>query len=306
MPVLIGDDSEILAERLAEEVVKIDGIEFVGRAGTGAETSEAIRNLKPDVLILDMRMPGGSGIEVLKEIQREELNPLVVAFTNHGESPYRKKCLESGAGSFLGKSGGFKRLSELLWMLAPDGPTLAEMRKEPRRAGGDGSEYFPYLQFGDWLEGEGGASNEKPKLTVSKSGKGWAFCYACSGCLRGFPLPRRPAAPASYERPATNFPGARRKRPPRIHRRLPGRPDGLTQQCAIDCTHCTAPYQSNCFGGLCLDPVIALDRGSALHLTSLSPSMKRQIEATKPFMIQDSAETSFATPARPGNRLPAL
>ena len=68
MRVLIADDSPVIVERLIEVVGKIRGIERLDQADTVATASEAVRRLRPDVVILDIQMPGGSGLDVLKII----------------------------------------------------------------------------------------------------------------------------------------------------------------------------------------------------------------------------------------------
>ena len=66
--VFIADDSLIVRERLVMMLDELAGIEIVGQAENVAEAISAIRKLQPDVVILDIRMPGGSGIDVLQNI----------------------------------------------------------------------------------------------------------------------------------------------------------------------------------------------------------------------------------------------
>ena len=114
MRVLIADDSEVFVERLLKILAEADGIEIVGRVGTVADSIQAVRTLKPDVLLLDIRMPGGSGIDVLEDIERDQLTPIVIVLTNYGYSQYRKKCLRSGARFFLDKSSEFEKVNDVL------------------------------------------------------------------------------------------------------------------------------------------------------------------------------------------------
>jgi len=114
MTVLIADDSEALVQRLVGALAELSGIEIVGQAGTVEDASRAVRDLKPDVVILDIRMPGGSGIDVLEGIKRDRVTPVVIVLTNYGYPQYRKKCLQSGAQFFLDKSSEFEKVSEVL------------------------------------------------------------------------------------------------------------------------------------------------------------------------------------------------
>ena len=83
---------------------EVEGAEVAGQAANVDDAVEGVRRLKPHVVILDIQMPGGSGIDVLKEIKRGSLPPLVLMLTNHASPQYRKKCLEWGADFFLDKS----------------------------------------------------------------------------------------------------------------------------------------------------------------------------------------------------------
>ena len=90
------------------------GIEIVGQAENVAETISAIRNLKPDAVILDIRMPGGSGIDVLRNIKQNGVGPMVIILTNYPFPGYRQKCLNAGANFFLDKSTEFDQIPKLL------------------------------------------------------------------------------------------------------------------------------------------------------------------------------------------------
>jgi len=120
--VLIADDSEAFLQRLVAMLTKLSEIEIVGQARTVQEASKAVRELRPDVVILDIRMPGGSGIDVLEGMKRELLSPVVIVLTNYAYSQYRKKCFETGARFFLDKSGEFEKVSEVLRSLGPCEP----------------------------------------------------------------------------------------------------------------------------------------------------------------------------------------
>jgi len=120
MRVLIADDSEALVQRLVTTLAKLDGIEIVGHAETVAEAAEGVRNLRPDVVILDIRMPGGSGIDVLDGMKRDRVTPTVIVLTNYDYPQYRKKCIQSGASFFFDKSAEFEKVAQVLRGLISD------------------------------------------------------------------------------------------------------------------------------------------------------------------------------------------
>jgi len=113
MKVFIADDSKVLCERLIEMLSDVAGIEIVGHAQDVAGSLEAIKKLNPDIVILDIRMPGGSGIDVLQDIKQNKQAPMVIILTNYPYPQYRKKCLGLGADYFFDKSTEFEKVTEL-------------------------------------------------------------------------------------------------------------------------------------------------------------------------------------------------
>ena len=92
---------------------ELTDVEIVGQAETVAEAISAIGKLQPDVVILDIRMPDGSGIDVLQTIKQDEPMPVVIVLTNYPYPAYRQKCLQAGADFFLDKSTEFDQIPEL-------------------------------------------------------------------------------------------------------------------------------------------------------------------------------------------------
>lgn len=110
MMIFIADDSKALRERLTAMLSEIEGAEVIGQAANAVEAVEGIHNLKPDVVILDIHMPGGNGIDVLKTIKQASQPPVVLMLTNNASPQYRKKCMELGSDFFLDKSREFESL----------------------------------------------------------------------------------------------------------------------------------------------------------------------------------------------------
>src|SRR3954466_7390314 len=104
MKVLIADDSEIVRERLAYLLGDVDGLEIVGQAEDAVEAEDLAGELKPDVPILDVRMPRGSGVDVLRAIKRDNPAATVIVLTNFVDPEARALCLEQGADYFFDKS----------------------------------------------------------------------------------------------------------------------------------------------------------------------------------------------------------
>ena len=112
--IYIADDSLIVRERLVTMLNELAGIEIVGQAENVAEAVSGIRDLQPDVVILDIRMPGGSGIKVLQNIKQAGAGPMVIILTNFPYPGYRQRYLQAGADFFLDKSTEFDQIPDLL------------------------------------------------------------------------------------------------------------------------------------------------------------------------------------------------
>lgn len=114
MRLLIADDSEILRSRLIDLLSEVEGVKVVGEVSESHETIQAVQQLEPDIVILDIRIPGGDGILALEEIKKKPKPPIVIMFTNFPYLQYRKKCLDAGADFFFYKSTEFEALLVLL------------------------------------------------------------------------------------------------------------------------------------------------------------------------------------------------
>ena len=116
--VLIVDDSAALRQRLVEMLSKIKQLDIVGDVGNVSAAHDAVKALHPDLIVLDIRMGDGSGIDVLREVKRHNPATKVIILTNFPEPQYERKCTELGADFFLRKSTDSHRLVEISERLA--------------------------------------------------------------------------------------------------------------------------------------------------------------------------------------------
>lgn len=116
--VLIVDDSSAIRERLAETLRATDGVTSIAEASTVADAHRAMATQVVDVIVLDIVLPDGSGIDLLQQIRRSSARPHVIMLTNCPSAPYRTRCREQGANFFLDKSTEFESLPVIVARLA--------------------------------------------------------------------------------------------------------------------------------------------------------------------------------------------
>jgi DNA-binding NarL/FixJ family response regulator len=122
MKVFIADDSSEIRKRIIAMLSDLaERIEMIGEAENVQDAIKSINEFGPDVVILDIRMPGGSGIDVLKKIRKKHEVPVIIILTNHPHSQYRKKCMEAGADFFFDKSRDFEKIVKVVSGISGEG-----------------------------------------------------------------------------------------------------------------------------------------------------------------------------------------
>ena len=114
MKVLVADDSDIVRERLIQMLSGIEGLGVILEATNGLEARDMIVAEKPDIAVLDLRMPGRSGLDVLQDIKTSNPATKVVILTNYPYPQYRSRCMEAGADFFFDKSNEFEKVPEVM------------------------------------------------------------------------------------------------------------------------------------------------------------------------------------------------
>jgi DNA-binding NarL/FixJ family response regulator len=112
--VLIADDHALVRAGIRALVEKIEGVVVVGEAGTGSEALELVRELEPDVMLLDITMPDGGGFEVLDQVTRKYPEIKVIVLTVHEAGEYAIRALREGAAGFLPKSAASTELEQAI------------------------------------------------------------------------------------------------------------------------------------------------------------------------------------------------
>ncbi len=114
MKVLLADDSVLILERLQYILRMFQQVEIVGTFANGTDTLEALKVKKPDLAIVDIKMPGMSGLDVLKDIRKVNKAMRFIILTFYTTDYYRDLALKEGVDYFFSKSEDFERVSQVV------------------------------------------------------------------------------------------------------------------------------------------------------------------------------------------------
>ena len=124
--VLVVDDQELVRDGFAMVLDHEEDIEVVGQAGTGDEAIESARTLRPDVVLMDIRMPGKDGLQATREILSDAEWPVrVVILTTFDPDEYVYEALRSGASAFVLKDIPRAELVQAVRTVVDGGALLA-------------------------------------------------------------------------------------------------------------------------------------------------------------------------------------
>ena len=109
LKVFIVDDSVLIRDRVAA-MLEASAISVVGRAATPQDAIDGILAASPDVVVLDVQLEGGSGLQVLRAVRQAAPDIAFVVFSSNSGPAYRKRYFGEGAEAFLDKSTEFDQL----------------------------------------------------------------------------------------------------------------------------------------------------------------------------------------------------
>ena len=117
MKIVLADDSVLMLDRLQEMLGNYPKVEVVASLKNGNALPETIRQFKPDLAIIDLRMPGLNGLEVLKAVRKEDRNIGIIIFTFFATDNYRLACMLAGADYFFSKVYDFEKVEQVVLSL---------------------------------------------------------------------------------------------------------------------------------------------------------------------------------------------
>lgn len=129
--VLLADDHTIVRAGVKELLGEAGDIAVTGEAGSGAEVLARVREGGYDVAVLDMSMPGRSGVELIKQLKKEQPKLRILILSMHSETQYAVRAIKAGASGYLTKDGAADQLVAAIRRIASGGaymsPEAAEL-----------------------------------------------------------------------------------------------------------------------------------------------------------------------------------
>jgi DNA-binding NarL/FixJ family response regulator len=119
--VLLADDHVIVRAGLRELLADTGDVLVAGEAGNGQEVLASIRKEDYDVLVLDMSMPGRSGIELIRQLKSEKPRLRILVLSMHGEAQYAVRAIRAGASGYLTKDSATEQLVAAIRRIAAGG-----------------------------------------------------------------------------------------------------------------------------------------------------------------------------------------
>jgi DNA-binding NarL/FixJ family response regulator len=112
--IFVVEDAPAIRARLVELLDEIDDVRVVGEAESPAEAVAGIFKTRPHCVVLDFRLTGGTGVDVLRAVHPASPEIGFVVLTNHPTAQYRRACMNAGAFAFLDKSIELEKLKAVV------------------------------------------------------------------------------------------------------------------------------------------------------------------------------------------------
>ncbi len=123
--VLLVDDHELVRTGFRHILAADPGIEVVGEAESGEQALKQVQALRPDLVLMDVNMPGIGGIEATRKIKRQHPDTQIIAVTIHADAPFPEQLHEAGALGYLTKGCPADELFEAIRTVAAGKPFVS-------------------------------------------------------------------------------------------------------------------------------------------------------------------------------------
>jgi len=123
--ILIADDHKIVRDGLKQILAASMDLEVAGEAANGAEALALVKSAAFDIAVLDMSMPGLSGLDLLKRLKIERPALKILVLSMHGEHQYAARAIKAGASGYLTKDSASDQLVEAIRRIAAGGTQIS-------------------------------------------------------------------------------------------------------------------------------------------------------------------------------------
>ena len=115
--VLVVDDHDLVRTGISRMLADVDGLQVIGQADSGEMAIRKARELKPDVVLMDVKMPGIGGLEATRKLLRSYPDIKVIAVTVCEEDPFPTRLLQAGAAGYLTKGAALEEMIQAIRMV---------------------------------------------------------------------------------------------------------------------------------------------------------------------------------------------
>lgn len=116
--ILVVDDHPLFRRGVVQMTRRDPGLEVCGEANNAEEAMQAVRELRPDIVLTDVSMPGANGIELVRMILSEDPNVAILVISMHDEAIYALRALRAGAKGYIMKEEALDHILEALKIIA--------------------------------------------------------------------------------------------------------------------------------------------------------------------------------------------
>jgi DNA-binding NarL/FixJ family response regulator len=118
--IIVADDHQIVRQGLKRLLATMPGLSVVGEASTGVEAVAMANDLRPDVVIMDLQMPGLDGIDATRQLKKALPGVKVAVLSMHSDRQWVRRAIDAGAGAYVLKENAFEDLTEAIRNMAID------------------------------------------------------------------------------------------------------------------------------------------------------------------------------------------
>jgi DNA-binding NarL/FixJ family response regulator len=115
--ILIADDHPVVRSGIRKTIERLENVEVLAESGDGEETMSLIKDLRPDILLIDISMPSLSGLEVLERTRKEFPEIRVALISVHDDEEYVIRAIEEGATAYIPKNSNESELLKAIKMV---------------------------------------------------------------------------------------------------------------------------------------------------------------------------------------------